>query len=325
MRIISFHSFGDANQLFFTEAPVPALSANHLLIKTKAIALNRADILQRMGKYPPPSGESTILGLEIAGEIIAVGPNVTKWKTGDVICGLLAGGGYAEYTLIHEQLAMPVPKGLSFEEAAAIPEAFLTAWQALHWHANIKKGFRVLLHAAASGVGTAALQLIKKAGAEAIAVASEEKHDFCQKLGASMTIDYKKESFSQRILEIYGPDGVDIIIDFVGASHWKQNLDCLGVDGHMILLGFLGGSAPQTIPIQTLLQKRWTIKGTTLRNRDISYKAKLTADLVHHTWNDFEDGKLFPVIGKIFPWEEVITAHQWMESNNSHGKIILAL
>lgn len=325
MRIISFHSFGDAHQLFFDEADKPQLGENQLLVKTKAIALNRADILQRQGKYPPPSGESLILGLEIAGEVVSLGSKVTQWKTGDLVCGLLSGGGYAEYVIMHEQLAMPIPKGLSFVEAAAIPEAFLTAWQALHWQAKLKKGSKVLVHAAASGVGSAALQLIRKAEAVAIAVSSEEKHDLCKKLGASLTIDYKKESFSDRIFENYGSEGINIILDFIGAAHWEQNLSCLGIDGNLIILGFLGGAAPQTIPIQTLLQKRWTIRGTTLRNRDIDYKAKLTADLVLHTWNDFEEGRLTPVVGKIFPWEEVISAHLWMESNKSQGKIILTL
>jgi NADPH:quinone reductase-like Zn-dependent oxidoreductase len=220
---------------------------------------------------------------------------------------------------------MPIPTGLTFVEAAAIPEAFLTAWQALHWHANIKNGQRVLLHAAASGVGTAAIQLIKKAGAEAIAVSSTEKHPLCKKLGASACIDYKKESYSQRVEEMVGKDGVDIIIDFIGAAHWEQNLACLGTDGIFVLLGFLGGAAPQTIPLQMLLQKRWTIKGSTLRNRDLIYKSKLIEDLVNHTWNDFAEGHLFPVIGEIFPWVEVIAAHNLMESNTSQGKIVLTL
>lgn len=325
MKIISFHSFGDADQLYFTEASEPKANEYQVVVKIKATALNRADILQRRGKYPPPAGESQILGLEIAGEIVVCGEKVTRWSPGDKVCGLISGGGYAEYAVIHEQHAMPIPKGLTFAEAAAIPEAFLTAWQALHWHANIKNGQRVLLHAAASGVGTAAIQLIKKAGAEVIAVSSTEKHALCKKLGATACIDYKKESFSQRVEEIVGKNGVDIIIDFIGASHWEQNLACLGTDGVFVLLGFLGGAAPQTIPLQTLLQKRWTIKGSTLRNRDLNYKSQLIEDLVSHTWDDFAEGNLSPVIGDIFPWEEVIAAHSLMESNTSQGKIILTL
>ena len=324
-KIISFHSFGDADQLHFTEAIEPKASEYQVVVKIKATALNRADILQRRGKYPPPAGESQILGLEIAGEIITCGERVTRWNPGDKVCGLISGGGYAEYAVIHEQHAMSIPKGLTFAEAAAIPEAFLTAWQALHWHANIKNGQRVLLHAAASGVGSAAIQLIKKAGAEVIAVSSTEKHTLCKKLGASACIDYKKESFSKRVEEMFGNDGVDIIIDFIGASHWEQNLACLGTGGVFVLLGFLGGASPQTIPLQTLLQKRWTIKGSTLRNRDLNYKSQLIEDLVNHTWSDFAEGHLLPVIGEIFPWEEVIAAHSLMESNTSQGKIILTL
>lgn len=325
MKIISFHSFGDADQLYFTESSEPKANEYQVVVKIKATALNRADILQRRGKYPPPAGESQILGLEIAGEIITCGEKVTRWSPGDKVCGLISGGGYAEYAVIHEQHAMPIPTGLTFAEAAAIPEAFLTAWQALHWHANIKNGQRVLLHAAASGVGSAAIQLIKKARAEVIAVSSTEKHTLCKKLGASACIDYKKESFSQRVDEIVGKNGVDIIIDFIGASHWEKNLACLGTDGVFVLLGFLGGAAPQTIPLQTLLQKRWTIKGSTLRNRDLNYKSQLIEDLVNHTWSDFAEGQLLPVIGEIFPWEEVIAAHSLMESNTSQGKIILTL
>jgi len=325
VKVISFHSFGDANQLFFTEAPEPKASEQQVLVKVKAVALNRADILQRRGKYPPPFGESQLLGLEIAGDIVVCGDKVTRWRPGDKICGLIAGRGYAEYALIHEQHAMPIPEGLSFVESAAIPEGFLTAWQALHWHAEIKKGQQVLLHAAASGVGTAAIQLIKKAGAEAIAVSSAEKHTLCKKLGATYCIDYKKESFSRRVADIIGKDGVNIILDFIGASHWEQNLACLGTDGVIILLGFLGGAEPQTIPLQMMLQKRWTIKGSTLRNRDLTYKSRLIEDLVKHTWLDFSKGHLFPVVGSIFPWEEVIAAHNLMEQNISQGKIILTL
>jgi putative PIG3 family NAD(P)H quinone oxidoreductase len=325
VKVISFHSFGEADQLFFTEAPEPVASEHQVLVKVKATALNRADILQRRGKYPPPVGESQVLGLEIAGGIVVCGHQVTRWRPGDKICGLIAGGGYAEYAVIHEQHAMPIPEGLSFVESAAIPEAFLTAWQALHWHAQIKKGQQVLLHAAASGVGTAAIQLIKKAGAEVTAVTSAEKHALCKKLGASVCIDYKKESFSRRVADIIGKDGVDIIIDFIGASHWEQNLACLGTDGVLVLLGFLGGAEPQTIPLQMMLQKRWTIKGSTLRNRDLTYKSRLIEDLVKHTWLDFAKGHLFPVVGSTFPWEEVIAAHNLMERNTSQGKIILTL
>jgi putative PIG3 family NAD(P)H quinone oxidoreductase len=325
VRIISFHNFGDAHQLYFSEAGIPEVGEKQILVKTQAIGINRADILQRQGKYPPPAGESSIPGLEISGEIVAIGGAVTKWKTGDSVCGLLAGGGYAEYAVMEEALAMSIPKGLSFEEAAAIPEAFLTAWQALHRHAQIKKGQQILLHAAASGVGTAALQLIKKEGAEAIAIASAQKHDLCKQLGAAGTIDYKKESFSKVVLEKYSPNGVSLIIDFIGAAHWDQNLACLGVDGMLIVLGLLGGAAPQILPIQTLLQKRWTIKGSTLRNRTLEEKAALTENLVQGTWKDFEEGCLFPVIDKIFPWEEVVAAHLLMESNKSAGKIILTL
>jgi putative PIG3 family NAD(P)H quinone oxidoreductase len=325
VRVISFHSFGDADQLFFAEAGEPMVQAHQILVKVRAAALNRADILQRRGMYPPPVGESPLLGLEMAGEIVVCGEKVTRWQPGDKVCGLIAGGGYAEYAVIHEQHAMSIPEGLTFTAAAAIPEAFLTAWQALHWHANIKKGQRVLLHAAASGVGTAAIQLIKKAGAEVIAVTSAEKHPMCIELGASECIDYKRESFSHRVEEMVGKGGVDIIIDFIGASHWEQNLACLGTDGIFVLLGLLGGADPQTIPLQKLLLKGWTIKGSTLRSREVNYKSRLIEDLVKHTWDDFAEGRLIPVVGNIFPWEEVKAAHRLMESNTSQGKIILTL
>jgi NADPH:quinone reductase-like Zn-dependent oxidoreductase len=199
MRAIQFHQFGSPDELFIGEFPTPEPSDDQIRIRVRATALNRADLLQREGKYPPPAGESPILGLEIAGEVEKLGSKVQKWKIGDRVCGLLAGGGYAEYAVIHEDMAMPIPNNLDFVAAAAIPEAFLTAFQALVWIAKLQAGESILIHAGASGVGTAALQLARLIGAKAYVTASAEKHAICKSLGAEHCIDYKTEDFAQRI------------------------------------------------------------------------------------------------------------------------------
>lgn len=303
------------------EKPVP--QDDELLVRVHATALNRADLMQREGRYPPPEGASPILGLEMAGTVEAVGSACPTWNVGDRVCGLLPGGGYAEYAVIHRDLAIPLLPSLSFVEAAAIPEVFLTAFQALHWYGEIEAGKRVLIHAGASGVGTAGIQLARASGATVYVTASAGKHETCLALGAESAIDYKKEDFAERIDELTGGMGVDVIVDFIGAAYFKQNAYALAVDGRWILLATLGGSCVQEFDLRDLFRKRASFFASTLRSRDLEYKIRLTQDFTGLAMPLFEDGTLKPVVDRVFDWGDVADGHRYMGNNRNEGKIVL--
>jgi tumor protein p53-inducible protein 3 len=306
--------------------PAPQPAAHELLIEVHATALNRADLLQRAGKYPPPAGASPLLGLEVAGTVLSWGAQVHGFAQGDRVCGLLPGGGYAEQAVLPASLALRIPKGLSFPAAAAIPEVFLTAFQSLHWLADFKKGERILIHAGASGVGSAAIQLAKFAdAAQIIVTASAPKHNFCRELGAHATIDYRTEDFATRVAELTDGQGVDVVIDFVGGPNFSPNLEALATDGRMVMLAFLGGIKTEPLNLLPILRKRLRIMGSTLRARTVDYKARLTADFQQHCWAAFADGRLHPVIDTVYPWEQVADAHRYMETNRNRGKIVLSV
>lgn len=302
--------------------PTPRPGAGELLVAVKAAGINRADLLQKAGKYPPPAGASPLLGLEVAGTVAAVGEGINNWQAGDRVFGLLPGGGYAQYAILHSQLAMPIPEELSFTEAAAVPEVFLTAWQALHWLARLQPGERVLVHAGASGVGTAAIQLAKALGAEVWATASAGKHATCLSLGASKAIDYKQEDFEAVVRETTNGNGVDVIIDFLGASYWQKNLNSLALDGRLVMLAFLGGTKTDTT-LAPLLQKRISVFGSTLRSRSLAYQAALTKDLAAFMLPKLSSGELRPVIHQTYSWKEAEKAHNAMEQNKNTGKLLL--
>jgi len=323
MKAILLKKFGTADNLYLGELDTPRPKPFELLVKVHATALNRADIMQRKGQYPPPPGASPILGLEIAGTVTEIGKSIKKWKVGDKICGLLSGGGYAQYAVIPESLALPIPTNFSFEEAAAIPEVFLTAFQSINWIGKLKKGETILIHAGASGVGTAAIQLAKHLGATVYITASAGKHKVCRDLGADQTIDYKKENFEEKIHQITNGRGVDVIIDFIGAPYFQKNINCLTLDGRLILLGVMGGINVEDLNILNLLTKRIQISGSTLRSRSLEYRTRLTADLHKSTWSLFENKSIQPIIDKVFDWKDTIAAHKYMEANLNTGKIIL--
>ena len=323
MKAILLHKFGDPEQLYLGEYKKPQLGAKDILVQVKATALNRADTLQRKGLYPPPKGESPIIGLEMSGVVVELGKDVTRWTLGDKVCGLLAGGGYAEYVKIHEELAMPIPDNLDFVEAAALPEVFLTAFQTIDWLANLQRGETILIHAGASGVGTAAIQLAKQKGATVIVTASKTKQDICKTLGADKAIDYKKEDFKIAVLDFTNGKGVDVVIDFIAAPYFHRNIDLLRADGRLILLAWMGGSKVDNVNLQQVLLKRLHIMGSTLRARTLDYKIKLSKDLIRFAWPLFENGKLKAVVDSIFDWTEVANAHRYMEANKNKGKIIL--
>ena len=325
MKAVLIKSFGAAGNLYLGNWETPSPKPHELLIKVHATALNRADIMQRKGQYPPPKGESPILGLEIAGEIVEMGSEVTNWQIGDTICGLIGGGGYAEYATIPAKQALPIPKNLSFEQAAGIPEVFLTAFQAINWIGKLQKEESILIHAGASGVGTAAIQIAKAIGAKIFVTASESKHKTCLELGAEKAIDYKKENFQTKILEYTDGKGVDMIIDFIAAPYFQQNLNSLDFDGRLVILALMGGFKVPELNMLPILLKRIQIYGSTLRARTLDYKANLTKDLYDFAWPLFENGDFRPIIDSVYDWTEVAEAHQYMEANKNIGKIILKI
>ncbi|NDK57328.1 NAD(P)H-quinone oxidoreductase [Pontibacter fetidus] len=323
MKAILVKQPGGPEQLILGEYEQPLPSPNELLVKVYATALNRADTLQRQGKYPPPKGASPILGLEIAGVVEEAGINCTTYKKGDKVFGLLPGGGYAEYAVISEEMAMPIPDNLSFEEAAAIPEVFLTAWQALVWLGKLQPGERVLLHAGASGVGTAAIQLARALNAEVLVTASESKLQACLDLGAHKAINYKEVPFEDEVLAYTNSEGVDVIVDFIAGPYFNQNLDCLRLDGRLVILASLGGGKVSEVDLRKILSKRLQVIGSTLRSRSKDYQIKLTEDLAQFALPLFKAGKLKPVIDSVYSWEDVAEAHRYIEQNKNIGKIVL--
>lgn len=324
MQAVIVKEPGDAEQLTLGTVPMPEPADDELLVRVKATALNRADTMQRKGLYPPPEGASPILGLEMAGIVEQVGPNCSGWQVGDRIFGLLPGGGYAQYVAIPHKMALPVPENFSFEQAAGIAEVFLTAYQSLFWIAQLQAGETVLIHAGASGVGTAAIQLVKAVGATAFVTAgTPQKCAFCQQLGASAALNYKEEPFAPKILDLTEERGVDIILDFVGASYWEQNLAALAVEGRMVLIALLGGSILEQVDLRPFLARRIQLTGTTLRIRSPEYKTRLTHDLAEFALPRFADGRLKPVIDRVFSWQDAADAHRYMEANQNIGKIIL--
>lgn len=325
MRAVLYDQPGNPEVLYIGESPEPSPGTGELLVHITATALNRADIYQRQGNYPVPPGASPILGLEMAGTVLDTGPGVEQFAVGDNVCGLLPGGGYAEYAVIHEEMALRLPLGMSFTKAAAIPEAFLTAFQALYWLGELQAGETVLIHAGGSGVGTAAIQLARQSEATIFVTASAGKHPLCLDLGAHKAIDYQREQFDEVVLEATNGRGVDVIIDFIGAPYFQQNINSLATDGRLVLLSLLGGNQMASVPVSKLLRKRLRITGSTLRARSLAYKKQLTADFRHRFWPLFMEGKLFSVVDSIYDWGEAAAAHRYMEANQNQGKIILTI
>lgn len=325
MKAILVKQPGGREQLELGEWQKPIPAKDELLVKVKAAAVNRADILQREGKYPPPKGASPILGLEICGVIEEVGDEAGEWKKGDEVFGLLPGGAYAEYAVIHKNMALAKPEHLSFEEAAAIPEVFLTAYQSLIWIGKLQFNEKVLIHAGASGVGTAAIQIARQFNTEIIVTASAGKHRVCHELGATFTIDYQTESFPEKVKQITNGSGVDLIIDFIGGTYFKDNINSLALDGRLVLLAALGGGNVGDFNMAKILMKRLQITGSTLRSRTVEYQIKLTRHFWSFAERLFENGKLKPVIYKVYDWNDVVMAHQCMEENRNSGKIVLRI
>lgn len=325
MKAILLKDFGGPEQLYIGDAERPVPGPKQLLVRVHATALNRADTLQRKGMYPPPAGASPILGLEMAGVVEAVGKDCELAQPGIRVCALLSGGGYAEYVVIDEAMAIAIPNGWSFEQAAAMPEVFLTAFQALDWLAGLGEGEHLLIHAGASGVGTAAIQIARAKGARVWVTASSGKHEACLSLGAERTIDYRSEQFEEVIATETQGKGVDVVLDFLAASYFQGNLNSLAMDGRMVMLALMGGVKADDLNLGNILRKRLHIMGSTLRSRTPEYKAALTNDFCEFALPLFESGSMMPVVDSVWDWKEVAAAHTYMESNKNTGKIVLSV
>jgi NADPH2:quinone reductase len=299
------------------DRPCPVPASGEVLIRVQAAGINRPDILQRLGKYPPPPGISDIPGLEVAGEIIE--SKAADWKAGDKVCALLAGGGYAEYAVAPGGQCLPVPKGLDMAQAAALPETFFTVWNNLFVRAKLQAGETVLIHGGASGIGTTAIQMAKAFGASVIVTAgSDEKCAACRDLGADMAINYKTQDF----VSVIGEGKVNVVLDMVGGGYVSRNMKILALDGRHVSIAVQGGAKAE-IEIPVVMQKRLILTGSTLRNRSVMEKTELARGLRDNVWPLLESGKIKPVIFKSFPLDQAAQAHASLEKGDHFGKIIL--
>ena len=325
MTVIEIAAPGGPEQLRLAQRPVPRPGDGEVLIKVAAAGVNRPDVMQRQGRYPPPAGASDLPGLEVAGEVVALGPKVSGLRLGDRVTALLAGGGYAGFAVAAAPLCLPIPTGLSLVEAAALPETFFTVWTNLFERAACKAGDTVLIHGGTSGIGTTAIQLAAAWGARVFATAgSPDKARACERFGAIRGIDYRTEDFAEVIRRETGGRGVDVILDIVGGSYLARNMDAAAVDGRIVVIALIGGARVE-INLGVLLTKRLTLSGSTLRARTIEQKAQVAAGVREHVWPLLASGRVRPIVHETFPLAEAGAAHRLMESSNHIGKIVLTV
>ena len=325
MTAIAIRAPGGPEMLVPEERPVPQPGQEEILVKVAAAGVNRPDVMQRMGQYPPPKGVTDIPGLELAGEVVAVGPNVRRWKVGDKVAALVAGGGYAEYCVVPEPQALPIPAGLSLTEAAAMPETFFTVYPNVFERGALKAGETLLVHGGTSGIGTVAIMLGKAFGARVFATAgSPEKCDACRRLGAEIAINYKSEDFVAAVKKATGDKGVDVIVDIVGGDYIDRNYDAAAVEGRILQIAFLA-SSKATVDFRRLLGKRLWHTGSGLRPRSVADKGKFARALEEKVWPLVAAGKVKPVIDSTYPLREAAAAHARMESSQHIGKIVLTV
>lgn len=325
MTAIEIKEYGDADQLAPTHRPIPAPAEDEVLIKVSYAGVNRPDVIQRKGLYPPPPGESDIPGLEISGTIVKTGAQINQYKPGDKVLALVGGGGYAEYCTAPVGQCLPIPKNLSMEQAAALPETYFTVWSNVFDRCELKSGETILIHGGTSGIGTTAIQLAKAFGAKVITTAgSDEKCQACLDLGADLAINYKAQDFVEESKAFTQKKGVDVVLDMVGGDYIQRDISCLGTDGRLCFIAFLSGSQAD-INFMPVMLKRLKITGSTLRARSRAFKAQIGNNLTEKVWPLIESGKLGPLIYKVLPLEEAAEAHKLMESSKHIGKIVLKL
>ncbi|WP_241595451.1 NAD(P)H-quinone oxidoreductase [Rosenbergiella epipactidis] len=324
MRFVEITQPGGPEVLKIVEGERPTIEKHEVLIKVHAAGVNRPDILQRQGKYPMPKGLTPIPGLEVSGTIEAVGEEVTTYKVGDAVCALTNGGGYAEFCAVPAAQTLPIPMGISFEEAAAIPETFFTVWANLLQLGKARSQETVLIHGGASGIGTTAMALSKEFGLKVLATVGDDKK--IEQLADSATlINYKKDDFEEKVKALTQDQGVDIILDIVGASYFNKNINLLKKDGRLVIIGFMGGNLVNNFDITNMMVKRITITGSTMRGRNLEEKRVIAEQLKEKVWPALEKGHCKPIIYATYPLEEIAKAHECLDTGTHIGKVVITM
>ena len=323
MRYVAAREPGPPDVLALAEGPLPQPKAGEVLVEVSHAGVNRPDCLQRAGAYPPPADASPIIGLEVAGTVVACGEGVTSWRVGDVVCALTPGGGYAEYCTTPAAFCLPIPKGLTLLEAASLPENFYTVWNNLFDRGRLKCGEKVLIHGGSSGIGLTAIQLAKQIDATVFTtVGSDDKAAYCRSLGADHAINYRTHDFVAEIARITGKRGVDVVLDMVGGDYIEKNLKCLALEGRLVIIAFLRGGRVE-VDWRPIMMKRLTVTGSTLRASPTERKAEIANSLREKVWPLLESREVKPVVHRVFPLAEAAAAHALMESSQHVGKIML--
>ncbi|WP_413468139.1 NAD(P)H-quinone oxidoreductase [Glutamicibacter sp. JL.03c] len=323
MNAYIYNAGGGPEVIELTERPIPGVGAGEVLVKIEAFGLNRADVQQRKGVYPPPEGASDIPGLEIAGSIVAVGDGASDWSVGTRVAALLAGGGYAQYVNVPTELLIRIPDELSIEEAAALPEVSATVVSNLFIEGELEQGQTVLIHGGAGGIGSMAIQLAKAAGARVFVTASsDEKLAYCQELGADQGINYREEDFEQRVGELTQGQGVDLILDVIGAKYLQPNINALAVNGRLVIIGLQGGTKGE-VNLGVMLGKRARVIATTLRSRPLEQKSEIIKQTIARVMPLVDEGKLAFNVSKIFEFTDLTSAHEYFDSGEHTGKIVV--
>ena len=325
MRAVTVPSPGGRDALVLADVPRPEPAEGEVRIRVAAAGVNRANILQREGRYDPPPGSSPYLGLEVSGTVDALGEGVDAWSVGDVVCALLVGGGYAEEVCVPAGQVLPVPSGVGLVEAAALPEVTCTVWSNVVMTADLEPGETLLVHGGSSGIGTMAIQLARETGARvAVTAGSAEKLEVCRSLGAEILVDYREEDFVEVVRAATGGAGADVILDNMGAAYLARNVEALADGGRLVIIGMQGGIKAE-LNIATLLRKRGAVIATALRSRPLAEKAAIVAAVHEHVWPLVEEGRVRPVVHRTYPLAEAAAAHEEMESSRHIGKILLTL
>lgn len=326
MTCIAIKEYGGPQMLQPETRATPVPAAGEILVKVHAAGVNRPDVSQRLGKYPPPPGASDLPGLEVAGEVAALGAGVTRWKIGDKVCALAHGGGYAQYCLVHETHALPIPTGFSMIEAAAVPETFFTVWVNAFMTGKLSAGETALVHGGSSGIGTTAIMLAKAIGAKIIVTAgSDDKCDACVKLGADLAINYRRQDFVAEVKAFTGGTGVHVVLDMVGGPYVQRNMECAAMDARLVQIAYQQGYKITEFDMRPISAKRLVMTGSTLRPRTVEQKAAIADSLRERVWPLLEAGKIRPIIDSTYPLAEAAEAHARMETSAHVGKIVLTV
>lgn len=324
MLAIEIEHPGGPEVLRAAERPTPELADGEVLVRVEAAGVNRPDLMQRLGKYPPPAGASDLLGLEIAGTVTEVRGDV-RWRPGDRVCALVAGGGYAEYCAVPAPQCLPIPDGMDAVTASAIPETYFTVWTNLFQRGRLQAGERVLVHGGTSGIGSTTIQLARAFGGTVIATAgADEKCNACLKLGAAHAINYRIRDFVDAVKEITNGEGVDVVLDIIGGDYLPRNIDCLRMDGRLLQIGLIGGAKAQVF-LPAIMQRRLTLTGSVLRPRTVQEKGAIARELEEKVWPLLARGQARPIVHATFPLRDAAAAHRLLESGEVVGKVVLTL